>query len=163
MVIFDQPPKLPMKLLPIKEHLYENEQFMADPDCQDTIYVTIDFFKKIGYEPPWISYYAEDDGRFVGAGAFKGKPQNGKIEIAYMVFPHSRQQGFGNSIVKALIQLALKTDPSIIVTAKTLAEENFSARILKKNNFNLLGTVMDEEDGEVWEWGLTLPSPKERV
>ena len=163
MVIFDQLPKLPMKLLPIKKHLYENEQFTNDPDCQDSIYVTVDFFKKVGYEPPWVSYYAEEDDRLVGAGAFKGKPTNGKVEIAYMVFPQCRQQGFGNNLVKALIQLALKTDPLITVTAKTLAEENFSTRILKKNNFNLLGTVMDEEGGEVWEWGLTLPSPLERV
>jgi hypothetical protein len=31
-------------------------------------------------------------------------------------------------------------------------EENFSTKILRKNNFTLIGTVIDPEDGEVWEW-----------
>jgi hypothetical protein len=34
-----------------------------------------------------------------------------------------------------------------------LPEENASTSILKKNGFVMLGTVWDDEDGNVWEWG----------
>jgi hypothetical protein len=51
-----------------------------------------------------------------------------------------------------LVDLAIKTDADLIVTAQTLAEENFSTKILRKNGFRLLGSVIDEEDGAVWEW-----------
>ena len=141
-----------MILLPIKEHLKENQEFTSNPDCQESIYMSIDFFKRIGYNPPWISYYVEQDGKLVGAAAFKGKPVNNKVEIAYGTFPAFQNQGIGTKIAGALVQLSLKTDPSVIITARTLMEENYSARILRKNNFKLLGIIMDDEDGEVWEW-----------
>jgi hypothetical protein len=41
--------------------------------------------------------------------------------------------------------------PLVIITAKTLQEENYSAKILHINSFMLLGSVIDEEDGEVRE------------
>jgi len=141
-----------MELIPIKQHLHENKEFAGNPDCQDTLQMTIDFFNRIGYNLPWIGYYVKLNGALVGAAAFKGEPVNGKIELAYGTFPQYRHKGIGNQIVNALVQLSLKTDPSIIITARTLTEENYSARILRKNNFRLLGTIMDEEDGEVWEW-----------
>lgn len=149
-----------MELIPIKQHLHENKEFADNPDCQETIYMTIDFFNRIGYNPPWIGYYAKLDGALVGAAAFKGKPINGKVEIAYGTFLKYQNKGIGAQIAHALVQLSLKTDPSVIITARTLAEENFSARLLRKNNFKLLGTIMDDEDGEVWEWvyiSLNLP------
>ena len=48
--------------------------------------------------------------------------------------------------------LALKTNPSVRITARTLPENNFSTRILEKNNFTFTGEVNDPDDGEVWEW-----------
>ncbi len=141
-----------MKLIPIKEHLHENDDFVNDPDCKDTIRLTMDYYKKVGFEPPWIGYYASNDGKLVGAAGFKGKPKNAKVEIAYGTFPQWRQQGIGTKICGKLVTLAMKTDPSITVLARTLPEENHSTKILRKNNFELLGTVMDEEDGAVWEW-----------
>ena len=141
-----------MKLTPIKEHLHENEDFLNDPDCKDTIHMSIDYYKKVGFEPPWIGYYASNHGKLVGAAGFKGKPKNGKVEIAYGTFPQWRQQGIGTKMCRKLVTLALKTDPSVIVLARTLPEENYSTRILQKNNFELLGMVVEDEDGEVWEW-----------
>jgi RimJ/RimL family protein N-acetyltransferase len=141
-----------MELLPIKEHLHENKEFIDNPDCQDSLYMCIDFYKKVGFNPPWICYYVQLEGALVAAAAFKGKPVNGKVEIAYGTFPPYQQQGIGARIAHALVQLSLKTDQSVTITARTLAEENYSTRILRKNNFQLLGTVTDEEDGEVWEW-----------
>jgi ribosomal-protein-alanine N-acetyltransferase len=141
-----------MKLLPIKEHLHQNKEFIDHPDCQDSLYTCIDFYKRIGFNPPWICYYVQLGGVLVAAAAFKGKPANGKVEIAYGTFPRHQQRGIGTHIADTLVQLSLKTNPVIRITARTLMEENFSVRILRKNNFKLLGTIMDEEDGQVWEW-----------
>ncbi len=141
-----------MNLLPIKEHLEDNQEFTSNPDCQESIYMSIEFFQRIGYNPPWISYYAQLDGKLVGAAAFKGKPVDNKVEIAYGTFPAFQNQGIGAKIAGALVQLSLKTDPAVFITARTLMEENYSARVLRKNNFKLLGIIMDDDDGEVWEW-----------
>jgi len=55
-------------------------------------------------------------------------------------------------IGKPLVDVSLKTDPSVSITARTLPGKKFSARILQKNGFIFSGTVNDPEDGEVWEW-----------
>ena len=141
-----------MHLIPIKERLEDNEELSSNPSCQETIHLTIDFYKKVGFVQPWIGYYAEDNGDLVGAAGLKGPPINGTVEIAYGTFEKYRKQGFGTAICKHLVGISLKTDPSIKITARTLPEENFSTRILKKNNFIFMGIVNDLEDGEVWEW-----------
>ena len=141
-----------LTLLPVKETIEENSDFIANPLCQETIYMTVDFYKKVGYQPPWICYYVQKDDELVGSAGIKGKPVNGTIEIAYGTMEKYRNQGVGTAICKLLVDLSLNTDPAIRITARTLPEENFSTRILKKNNFVWLGTVNDPEDGNVWEW-----------
>ena len=141
-----------MDLIPIHQHIEENKEFTDNPLCQETIYMTIDFFKRVGYSEPWISYFAMKNGGLVGCGAFKGAPQNGAVEIAYGTFEAFRQKGIGTEICKLLVELSLKTDPSVTITARTLPQKNFSTRILEKNGFIFSSTVNDPEDGEVWEW-----------
>lgn len=141
-----------MELVPVKEHLEENSIFANDPDCRDSLAMSIDFYKRIGFTPPWICYYTQLEDQLVGCAAYKGQPVNGKIEIAYGVFPQYWQKGIGTQIAKKPVEVALETDPSLIITARTLPEENFSARILRKNNFQLLGPLIDPKYGEVWEW-----------
>ena len=106
----------------------------------------------MGFNPPWISYYAEDNGHLIGCAGYKGAPKNGQIEIVYGTFPQHQQKGVGTRICRKLIELALLTDPSVNITARTMPENNYSSRILQKNNFQLMGTIMDEEDGVVWDW-----------
>ena len=141
-----------MELIPVKETLSQNGEFISNPLCLESIYITIDFYKKVGFIQPWIGYYARQNGVLVGVAGFKGQPINGIVEIAYGTFEKYRKQGIGTSICKQLVDLSLETDPSIKITARTLPEKNFSTRILEKNNFTLLGSVNDPEDGEVWEW-----------
>ena len=148
-----------MKLLPIKEHLDENPEFIDHPDCIDSLGMCIDFYKRVGFNPPWICYYVEQDGQLVAAAAFKGKPVRNKVEIAYGTFDAYQNKGIGTKIAATLIQLALETDPSVRVTAQTLMEENYSTKILRKNNFVIIGTAMDEDEGEVWEWEYQEPHP----
>ena len=141
-----------MDLVPISEHIEDNKEFTDNPLCQETIYMTIDFFKRVGYKEPWISYYATENGGLIGCGAFKGAPQNGAVEIAYGTFEPFRQKGIGTGICRLLVELSLKTDPSVTITARTLPQKSFSTRILEKNGFIFSGTVNDPEDGDVWEW-----------
>lgn len=141
-----------MNLLPIHPTLSENTQFLNHPDCEPGLSMTVEFFNKIGYTPPWIGYFVQLDDALVGSAAFKGKPKDGRVEIAYGVFPQYQQQGVGTEICRELVFLAKKTDPAVTVTARTLPEENYSTRILRKNGFVHLGTIWDEEDGDVWEW-----------
>jgi RimJ/RimL family protein N-acetyltransferase len=114
--------------------------------------MAVEYFKKIGYVPPWIGYFVELNSELIGSAAFKGEPTNGKVEIAYGTMEAFRNRGLGTRICNELVMLSLKTDPSIKITARTLPENNFSTKILKKNNFAFNGTVIDPEDGEVWEW-----------
>lgn len=141
-----------MQLLPIQLELNANQAFLENPDCQDSLQMSIDYFEKIGYEAPWIGYYAQLNDELVGSAAFKGKPKDGKVEIAYGTFPKHQHKGIGTMICQQLVQISLQTDPTVRITARTLPEESYSTRILQKNGFVLLGTVWDDDDGDVWEW-----------
>lgn len=141
-----------MELIPIKEKFEDNEEFTSNPLCRDSIHMSIDFYQKVGFVPPWIGYYVKQNDEFIAAVGFKGPPVNGTIEIAYGVFEEHRKQGIGTAVCKMLVDLSLKTDPSIKIIARTLPENNYSTRILEKNNFAFAGEVNDPEDGEVWEW-----------
>ena len=141
-----------LTFIPIKPALEDNPEFVKNPDCRESLYMTIDYYKTIGFYPPWICYYVQVDGKLVGCAGFKGRPLNNRIEIAYGTFPDFRVQGIGTEICKQLVSLALLTDPSIIITARTLPEANYSTKTLGKNGFKLLGDVWDKEDGNVWEW-----------
>lgn len=141
-----------MNLLPIHQKLEDNTEFMHLPEDVSYLSMSVSYFEKIGYNPPWIGYFAEKDGQLVANGAFKGQPVDGKVEIAYGTFEPFQRQGIGTEVCRQLVLLARQTDPTVRITARTLPQPNFSTRILEKNNFRLLGTVDDPEDGEVWEW-----------
>ena len=141
-----------MKFLPINKTLEENKDFSSNPLCHETLKMCVDFYKRVGFNPPWICYYAEENGELVGSAAYKGRPVNSTVEISYGTMEDHRQKGVGGRICKHLVELTLATDPSVRITARTLPEHNYSTKILQKNNFILLGIVDDPEDGPVWEW-----------
>jgi RimJ/RimL family protein N-acetyltransferase len=141
-----------MIFIPIKESLEENQIFSRNPLYSEILQMTIDFYKKVGFVQPWIGYFVEENGDLVGSCGFKGQPINGIVEIAYGTFEMNRRKGIGTKICRKLVELSLKTDPNLQITARTLPEKNFSTRILEKNKFMFNGTVEDPEDGEVWEW-----------
>ncbi len=152
-----------MRLLPILQELESNPDFIDNPDCKESLQMTIDYYKKIGFNPPWIGYYAKLNNELVGSAGFKGNPKDGKIEIAYGTFPKYEGQGIGAEICRQLVNLVLKTGQEIKITARTLPEENASTSILKKNRFELLGKVWDEEDGNVWEWEFKNTTPNKMI
>ena len=141
-----------LQLIPIKEFLHENTEFEAHPYCRETLEMSVMFYSRVGYVVPWIGYYASLDGDWVGSGGFKGRPIDGRVEIAYGTFPSFQHKGIGTMICKELVMLTLRTDPTVKITARTLMEENYSAKILRKNGFLWQGVVVDPDDGKVWEW-----------
>ena len=144
-----------MLLLPIDTDQTKNVRFKENPECVPILNVYPDFYQRVGYNKPWIGYFVTiDRDAIVGAGGYKGKPRKGKVEIAYGTFKRYEGQGIGTEICRQLVLLSQNTDPAIRITARTLQDGYASIKILKKNGFECLGIVHDEEDGEVLEWEL---------
>jgi RimJ/RimL family protein N-acetyltransferase len=143
-----------MELIPIRETEAENKAFHANTAFHDILAMTLDFYTRVGYTPPWIGYFASEGGQVVGVGGFKGAPRKRVVEFAYGTFKSAQHNGIGTKICRELIELAKKSNPDIIITARTLPEKNFSTRILEKNGFTNMGPIEDPEDGIVWEWVL---------
>ncbi len=141
-----------MQLIPIKENLEDNEDLLQHSLFQEIVSISANFYQRVGYVIPWVGYFAKQNETYVGSAGFKGPPTNGTIEIAYGTFEDFQNQGIGTEICRQLVELAIKTDPIVKITARTLENDGYSAKILIKNHFTAIGTVIDPEDGEVWEW-----------
>ena len=141
-----------MELLPIYQTEAENAHLATNPDAWPGVLACVDFYGRIGYVLPWVGYIVRRDEEFVAGVGFKGQPVNNTVEIAYSTFPAYQQQGVAAKGCQMLVQLALQTDPAVRVTARTLPEESYSTKVLKKNSFKCLGLIWDAEDGDVWEW-----------
>jgi ribosomal-protein-alanine N-acetyltransferase len=113
---------------------------------------TASFYEVVGFHPPWIGYVSIAHGQPVGGGGFKGPPVNDRVEIAYYTLPDLEGRGWATATARELIRIATASAPKIVVAAQTLPEQNASTALLKKLGFELQGSVMHPEDGEVWEW-----------
>jgi RimJ/RimL family protein N-acetyltransferase len=111
-------------------------------------------YAKSGFQFPWIGYFVLFGDELVGVGGFKGPPISNKVEISYEVIPKKKGLEYAAKICMLLTRLALKEDSEIRVTAKTLAGESVSTKILKHNGFKLSEEVVDPKEGLVWEWEL---------
>lgn len=144
-----------VELLPILPTLEENAHYLPQLDSQDVLELTVQYYARIGYSAPWIGYFACIDSKLVGSAGYKGRPIHGRVEIAYGTFPPFQHQGIGTQICRLLVEKALAADPQVIITARTLRKKSHSTRILEKNQFVKEKTVVDPEDGKVWEWRYT--------
>lgn len=142
-----------MHLIPIDIDETKNAPFRGNEECANVLDVYPGFYKRVGYNKPWIGYLMTLDGtEIIGVGGYKGKPADGKVEIAYGTFKKYQGQGIGTEICRQLVLLSMQTEPGIRITARTLQDSHASMRILEKNGFECLGIVFDEEDGAVLEW-----------
>jgi ribosomal-protein-alanine N-acetyltransferase len=149
-----------LKLIPIDIDEIKNARFRDIPECLPILAVYPAFYKKVGYTKPWIGYFfSNSNNEMIGAGGYKGKPKEGTIEIAYTTFKEFEGKGFGTEICRQLVMLSKQTDSSLRITARTLTNNNASTKILNKNGFVFIGTVHDEEDGDVWEWEYKKSNP----
>jgi RimJ/RimL family protein N-acetyltransferase len=147
-----------MLLLPIDIDDSKNIRFKENPECLSILNIYPDYYKKVGYNEPWIGYFVTVDGHeIIGSGGYKGQPKEGKVEIAYGTFKKYEGRGIGTEICRQLVLLSLQTDPDIRITARTLQDGYASMGILKKNGFECLGIVYDDEDGDVLEWEFKKP------
>ena len=105
---------------------------------------------------PWLLGFAlmhRATGAVVGTCGFKGPPDaDGLVEIAYGVAPDHQNQGYATEAAGALVAFAFASGRVRLVRAHTFAEANASTRVLRKCGFELVGTVIDPEDGLVWRW-----------
>jgi len=88
----------------------------------------------------------------VGTCAYKGPPDaDGAVEIAYAVDPDHRGRGYAREAAAALVEFALGAGARQ-VRAHTRPEHGASAHVLAACGFELVGEVVDPEDGLVWRW-----------
>jgi RimJ/RimL family protein N-acetyltransferase len=144
----------PMELRVIELNTDKSANLYASDDCQTLLNSYDDYYKIIGFNPPWIGYFIIRDHTIVGTCGFTGKPQEGKVEIAYWTFSAFEGQGIASFACKELVSISQKNDANITVTANTAPEENASTKILKNNGFQFTGMVQDHEIGDAWLWVL---------
>lgn len=144
-----------MQLIAITESGELAKPILSTPQvAEEIVEATIQLYRAVGYEPPWIGYLAIENGTCVGTCGFKSPPQNNRVEIAYFTLPEHESRGIATRMASELIRLALDNTPGVTVAAQTLPEQNASTSVLKKLRFRLVGTVQHPEDGLVWEWQL---------
>lgn len=76
----------------------------------------------------------------------------GAVEIAYGIAPSFERQGYATEAAGALAAFAFDTPLVELVRAHTLPEANASTRVLATCGFRHVGTVVDPDDGPVWQW-----------
>jgi [ribosomal protein S5]-alanine N-acetyltransferase len=123
-------------------------------DCQTLLEMYDDYYPKIGFNLPWVSYLVIREDQVVGSCSFTGQPIDGKVEIAYWTFKEFEAQGIASFACKELISISQSADPKVIITAKTAPEHNASTKILDNNKFIFTEIVQDEEIGDAWLWTL---------
>lgn len=90
----------------------------------------------------------------LGSGGYQGAPIEGVVEIGYEVALEYRGQGFATEIAKCLLDHAFAHPSVQKVVAHTLAEDNASTKVLKKNGMKKVETIIDPEEGPIWKWEL---------
>ena len=105
---------------------------------------------------PWVFGFAvihREDQAVIGAASFKGPPDDdGVVEIAYGIVPAYQGHGYATEAATALVTFAVERVDVCTIRAHTMPDNNASMRVLVKAGFQLVGDVIDEEDGVVCRW-----------
>jgi len=112
--------------------------------------------RNAGGPDPWVFGFAvihREDNCVIGAASFKGPPDDdGVVEIAYGIVPAYQGQGYATEAASALVAFAVERVDVCTIRAHTMPDGNASMRVLVKAGFQLVGDVIDEEDGLVCRW-----------
>jgi len=141
-----------LRILQLNEN--KSDKLFDSSDCQTLLEIYKDYYPKIGFNLPWVSYLVIRQNQVVCSCGFTGQPVEGKVEIAYWTFKEFEGQGIASFACKELISISQNADPKVIVTAKTAPEYNASTKILANNKFVFTEIVQDEEIGDAWLWTL---------
>jgi [ribosomal protein S5]-alanine N-acetyltransferase len=131
-----------------------NNEVLVSQTVTELLENTKQFYQSVGFLPPWVGYLILKGDVVVGTCAFTGAPAEGMVEIAYWTFSDYEGKGVASYAAGALIDIANKENPSLIITAKTAPEHNASTKILSKHNFTFHSIVQDHEIGDAWLWTL---------
>lgn len=143
------------RLVSCEANGFPAERAIALPEfVREACLASAAWYAKVGFVKPWVGYVAVMDGAAVGGGGFKEPPRDRKVEIAYFTLPELEGQGHATRTARALVAIARQADPTLLIAAQTLREENASTTILRNLGFRLHGEVSHPEDGDIWEWRL---------
>lgn len=145
-----------MKLIPVKYN-QENREFELNSDFSKMVFDKLQsLYERIGYQEPWVGYFALVNNQIVGSCGFKNQPGNEqKVEIAYVTIPEFEGKGYASEMCRQLVQISLNNNSSVLITAQTLKTNIPSHKILLKNHFIQTGIIIDDEYGEIMEWTYT--------
>src|SRR5439155_12420036 len=104
-----------------------------------------------GLAANWLMIVADELVGIIGLKSDEGE----RVEIGYGVAASRERQGFASAAVAALVPI-LRNRGVSMVTAETSNEHPASQRVLQRNGFVTVGERVDEEDGPLIEWVLTL-------
>lgn len=119
-----------MELIPITQDTFQSVP--NEENCQMVLAMQQDYYLKVGYSIPWIGYFAVENGQYIGTCAFKGKPEDNRVEIAYFTFPEHEGKGFATQMCRKLVLMARKHDKSVLVCARTLPQQAHQQRYWKR-------------------------------
>lgn len=142
-----------MKLKAVKYNLNKSEWNLNSTFSLMVYDKLQSLYERIGYQEPWVGYFATINDEIIGSCGFKNLPgKDNKVEIAYTTMPEFEGKGYASEMCRQLIELCLKTDSSVIISAQTLKTNVPSHKILTKNRFRQTGVIIDDEYGEIMEW-----------
>jgi ribosomal-protein-alanine N-acetyltransferase len=125
----------------------------------DAVRATVHLYERVGFVEPWIGYLARAGDAVVGTCGFASPPAGGRVEIAYFTFPPFEGRGIATAMAAALVAVAERHRPPLVIAARTLPERGASHAILTKLGFRHVETLEHPEDGTVWEWQLQRRTP----
>ncbi len=86
----------------------------------------------------WYSVHRADQAmrsRLVASGGFRGRPQQGMLEVGYSVLPQFQRQGFAREMVTGLVQWAFAQAGVAGVFADTHHSNTPSLHLVRSVNF----------------------------
>lgn len=106
-----------LRIISLNEN--KEDEAYASSDCQQLLNMYDDFYPKIGFNIPWVGYFIIRQNQIVGSCGFVGQPKEGKVEIAYWTFKEFEGLGIASFACKELVSIATRTDPNLVIIAKT--------------------------------------------
>jgi len=95
------------------------------------------------------------DGKAIGGIGFKGRPEDGCVEIGYGLAPSARGQGYAAEALVALLNVAVDQGLSRVV-ADTTRDNVASQRTLERAGFRHTGT-----NGDLYLYEVLLDAPSQ--
>jgi RimJ/RimL family protein N-acetyltransferase len=96
-------------------------------------------------------FVADHPPELVGWGGFKGRPEDGVVELGYEIAESRRGRGLATAATQAMLLEAFADERVTTVIAHTLPEGNASNRVLEKAGFQYEGEARENEE-VVWRF-----------